>query len=138
MKYFSAKVNGKVTGRQVHFSEMSLDASGFKVVAHGNVDYATEQIDIDVLFAPLQTLNTVLSYIPILRRILGGTVLAVPVHVGGTVEKPIVVPLGLQAVGSRLIEILGNTLKLPGDLINVTPVAPPGTATAPPSSPSQR
>ena len=138
MKYYSAKVNGKLTGRQIHLSEASLDASGFKVVAQGTIDYATERIDVNVLFAPFQTANTVMNYIPILRRIFGGTVLAVPVHVGGTVAKPVVVPLGLQAMGSRLVDLLGNTLKLPGELINVTPVTPTATATPPQTPPSQR
>jgi hypothetical protein len=138
MEYFSAKIQGKLTGRRIHFSEASLDASGFKLVAHGNVDYATEQVDVNALFAPFQTMNTVMNYIPILRRIFGGTFLAVPVHIGGTVAKPVVVPLGLQAMGSRLVDLLGNTLNIPGELIKVTPVAPTGTATPPQAPPSQR
>ncbi|MFN0039374.1 MAG: AsmA-like C-terminal domain-containing protein [Burkholderiales bacterium] len=138
MKYYSAKVMGILNGRQMRLSEASLDASGFKVVAQGKVEYDTGQIDFDVLFAPFQTVNTVMNYIPILRRIFGGTVLAVPVGVRGTLEKPVVIPLGLKAMGSRLVDLLGNTLKVPGDIIKVTPVAPTETATPPQTSPSQR
>jgi hypothetical protein len=54
------------------------------------------------------------------------------VAVHGTIDKPIVVPLGPQAVGSRLLDILGNTLKLPGDAINL--VAPPASATQQPAT----
>jgi hypothetical protein len=51
------------------------------------------------------------------RSIFGGSILALPVHVGGTFEKPLVVPLGAKAVSSRLFDILGNTVKLPTKLI---------------------
>ena len=79
-----------------------------------------------VLVAPFKTVTWVVQHIPILRGILGGMLIAVPVQVRGTIDKPIVVPLGPAAVGSRALEILGNTLKLPGQAINL--VAPPAEA----------
>jgi hypothetical protein len=103
----------------VHFEQAMLDASALQLAAHGKIDYATGAMNMDVLVAPLQTANWLLSYIPGLRTIFGGTILALPVHVGGTIDKPVVIPLGARAVGSRLIGILSNTLKLPSDLINV-------------------
>jgi hypothetical protein len=60
--------------------------------------------------------------------------IAVPVQVRGTIDKPIVVPLGPAAVGSRLLDIMGNTLKLPGQAINL--VSPPATQTQQPAAPN--
>jgi hypothetical protein len=123
MDYKSAQVQGRVEGRKVFFHEFALDASALTVAAHGNVDYATGAIDMTVLVAPFKTVTWVVQHIPILRSILGGMLIAVPVQVRGTIDKPIVVPLGPTAVGSRVLDILGNTLKLPGEAIKL--VAPP-------------
>jgi len=69
----------------------------------------------------------IVAHTPILRSIFGSTFIAVPVQVRGTVDNPVVVPLGPTAVGSQALNILTNTLKLPVDAINL--VAPPATAT---------
>jgi hypothetical protein len=132
MDYKSVKVKGRVEGRRIFFNELALDASALTLAAHGNVDYATGAMDVTVLVAPFKTVSWVIEHIPILRSILGGMLIAVPVAVHGTIDKPIVVPLGPQAVGSRLLDILGNTLKLPGDAINL--VAPPASATQQPAT----
>jgi hypothetical protein len=121
MGYDKAHIEGRIEKETIHFERAALDASALDLAAHGKVDYATGAIDVDVLVAPLQTANWVLSYIPGLRQIFGGAILALPVHVGGTIDKPVVVPLGPKAVGSRLVDIMSNTLKLPGELIKVKP-----------------
>ena len=61
--------------------------------------------------------------------------IAVPVQVRGTIAKPIVVPLGPTAVGSRLLDIMGNTLKLPGEAIKI--VTPSANATQQPTTPTR-
>jgi hypothetical protein len=88
----------------------------------------------DVLVAPLQTANAFVDKIPIVKRIFGGTVLALPVQVLGTVQNPIVVPLGPGAVASRMTSIIANTLRLPIDAVKVlSPNAPaaPGPGAKP-------
>jgi AsmA-like protein len=134
MDYKSARVKGQIEGHKILFQEFALDASALTVAAHGNVDYATKAIDMTVLVAPFKTVTWVVQHIPILRGILGGMLIAVPVQVHGTVDKPIVVPLGPTAVGSRLLDILGNTLKLPGQAINL--VAPPASEAPQPATPT--
>ncbi len=134
MDYKSAQVQGRIEGHQIFFHEAALDASALTVAAHGNINYATEAMDVTVLVAPFKTVTWVVRQIPILRNILGGMLIAVPVHVGGTISKPLVVPLGPTAVGSRVLDILGNTLKLPGQAFNL--VAPPASGTQQPAQPA--
>jgi hypothetical protein len=134
MDYKSAQVQGRIEGRQIFFHEFALDASALTVAAHGSVNYATEAMDMTVLVAPFKTVTWVVQHIPILRSILGGMLIAVPVHVGGTISKPVVVPLGPRAVGARVLDILGNTLKLPGQAINL--VAPPASEAQQPATPT--
>jgi hypothetical protein len=138
MDYKSARVQGRLEGRKISLHEVALDASAVTVAAHGNIDLATGSVDFDVLVAPFKVETSVLSYIPIIRKIFGGMLLAIPVHIGGTLDRPIVVPLGAQAVASRLVNIMGNTLRLPVDAINLTSPKASGTGQPSTASPSSR
>jgi hypothetical protein len=110
-----------IEGPRFEVKQATLDATGLDVGAHGTVDLVGRTLDFDVLVAPIKTASWIVSHTPIIRSIFGGSILAIPVHVGGTIEKPRIVPLGVQAVGSRLLDILGNTVSLPKELIKVTP-----------------
>jgi len=128
MDYSSARVQGRVEGSKIFFHSVELDASALTVAAHGNIDYATKAMDITVLVAPFKTVSWIVAHTPILRSIFGSTFIAVPVQVRGTVDKPVVVPLGPSAVGSQAFGILINTLKLPADAINLVAPPPAGTS----------
>jgi hypothetical protein len=143
MAYSQAKVQLKLTGQRVDVEQFSLDAAGFQVAATGNVNIEAKTLDLNVLVAPVQTINGIVSKIPIIRDIFGGSVLAIPVKVRGSFDSPTVVPLGAEAVGSRLVGILGNTLKLPTKLVpsgskDSTQAAPPAPPAPPPASPPPR
>ena len=109
--------------------EATLDAPTVRVAATGRIDLNTEKLSLDVLVAPLQTANAILDYVPFLDRIFGGSVLALPVGVTGTLKNPIILPSGSRRRHeSRLTDIIGNVLKLPVDAVKiVTPsTASPG------------
>jgi AsmA-like C-terminal region len=119
LAYQRASAKGRIAGSVVHFDEALLDAEGVKVVGEGNVDYTDRRIHATLLVAPFKTVDFVVSKIPLIGRILGGTLIALPVTVTGTLENPVVVPLGPQAVASRLVDIIANTVKLPASLIQM-------------------
>jgi len=96
-----------------------LDAPTVHVAATGRIDTDTGNLAMDVMVAPLQTANAILDKIPLLGRIFGGSVLALPIQVAGTMEDPIIVPLGPGAVATRMTSIMANTLRLPFDAIKI-------------------
>lgn len=132
MTYRSASVTGRIQGRVVHMDEGILDAETVKIVAEGTIDTRSGALAANVLAAPLQTANWLVDKIPLVRRIFGGTVLAIPAQVIGTVKNPVVLPLGPRAVGSRATQLLANTLRLPVDVLKMLEpkTAPPGSAGA--------
>jgi len=134
MDYRSAWVKGTMEGH-TYALEAAMNASAITLAAHGTVNDVTKAIDMTVLVAPFKTLDWIINKIPIVRNILGGTLLAVPVHVGGTFDNPQVVPLGARAVGARAGEILSNTLGLPKDFIQLG--TPPATGAGQPATPPQ-
>jgi hypothetical protein len=124
LPYKTMSARGALDGELIHFEEAVLDAPSVNIVAAGSIAIHTENLAVDVLVAPLQTVNYVMERVPFLTRIFGGAALAVPVRVTGTLKNPIVVPLGPGAVARRFTEVIGNVLKLPVDAIRiVTPGA---------------
>ncbi len=134
MGYESAVAKGRIEGRRVRFDEVVVDATGVTVVAQGSVNYSSGDIDANFLVAPLKSVDYVLKHIPILRRILGGALVALPVHVSGTVQSPVIVPLDPKAVASRMVDIMSNILKLPADLITT---AQPSAGAPTPEAPGK-
>jgi len=135
LDYKSAHVQGRLQGRKIFLSEMGFDAPVVTIAAHGNIDLVTGGLDGDMLVAPFKASTSLLSYIPILRTMFGGMLIAIPVHVGGTLDNPIVVPLGPQAVASRLVDIMGNTIRLPGEAIKLVSPGGGGTGQSSPANP---
>ncbi|MGQ0578236.1 MAG: hypothetical protein ACT4PQ_04915 [Betaproteobacteria bacterium] len=131
LPYRTMSARGSLDGKLIHFDEAMLDAPAVRIVAAGNVDINTYKLSIDAMVAPLQTATTILDRFPLLGRIFGGSVLAVPVQISGTLKNPIVVPLGPGAVVKRFTDIIGNTLKLPVDAITIIApsTASPGAST---------
>lgn len=125
LPYRTIRLAGTLAGTTIHLKEVDLNGQTVHIVATGRIDYGSGALGMDVLVAPLQTANAIVDRIPIVKRIFGGTVLALPVQVLGTVQNPIVVPLGPGAVASRMTSIIANTLRLPIDAVKIfTPNAP--------------
>ncbi len=118
MAFKSAQVKGRIEGHRLLIEQSVLDADTVTLAAQGQADLAARTLDVDLLVAPLKTVDAVVRRVPILGRVLGGTLVAVPVRVHGPVTEPAIVPLAPKAVAARLLGILGNTLKLPVDLLD--------------------
>ena len=106
---------------------------------------ASEHVDMNVAVAPLQALNTVVKFMPLLGYVLGGGVYAVPVGVRGNLSDPQVVPVAPTAVAGSILGVLERTLKTPFNLREalVPPTmqsgnAAPLPAPAPPPSSSAK
>jgi uncharacterized protein involved in outer membrane biogenesis len=118
MAFKSAQAKGRIDGSRLLLEESVLDADTVTLAAQGQVDLAARTMDLYLLVAPLKTVDAIVRRVPILGRVLGGTLVAIPVHVSGTLTEPVAMPLAPQAVAARLLGILGNTLKLPIDLFD--------------------
>jgi len=108
-----------VKGDKIALNEAYLKADSLNIVAEGTIDSDTQNIDLIVLVSPLTTVDTLVSYIPIVGKILKGTLVAVPVRVLGDISDPTIIPLSIKAVGSRVIGILERTLKAPFQIIDL-------------------
>ncbi|HEX9022064.1 MAG TPA: AsmA-like C-terminal domain-containing protein [Nitrospirota bacterium] len=108
---------GRFTVEKAYIGGQSLD-----IIASGEVDLGAKKIDLVVLVAPFSTLNWIIRHIPLVGKIMGGTLISIPVKVSGDLADPDVTFLAPSAVGSRIVELLKNILELPIELIS--PILP--------------
>jgi len=122
LEYTTLSTRAEIRDGNATITESVLDGSSLDMVGQGRVDLATRELDLQMLAAPFTTLNYVIGKIPLLGRILGGTLVEVPVKVSGSAEDPKVSLLEPAAVGKNLLGIVERTFLLPVELIR--PILP--------------
>ncbi len=110
------------------FNEAIIDSPSMQIISQGYLDYIRNEIDLLILVAPFKTVDWVVKKIPLVRRVLQGTLIAVPVKVTGDLADPKVSPMSASAIGSSLLDILKRTLELP---VTVIPAHGPGAEVIP-------
>jgi len=97
--------------------EAMIDGSSMNIVGEGDIDFFERKINLNVLVAPLKTIDFVVSKIPVISYILGRKLISIPVKVKGDLDNPEVSYLPVTSVGSGLLGILERTIKLPVKVI---------------------
>ena len=97
--------------------ESEMDGLSVRMVGKGDVDLNTDKIDATVLVSPLKTVDTIISHVPIIGGILGGSLVSIPVGVLGSISDPDVIPLAPSAVGSELVGYMKRTFQIPLKLL---------------------
>jgi hypothetical protein len=115
--YKKATIKGNIKDGVLIIEEAILDSSIMDMATEGRVDLAERTMSLPVLTAPLKTANFIVSIIPVIRHILGGKVVVVPIKVKGEWKDPKVTAMAPSAVGTRLLGILKNTVMLPVTMV---------------------
>jgi len=111
--YNSIDVEGNIKGQVLHLNEAVIDGKSLKLAATGDIDFATERLNLIVLVSPLKSVDRIISWIPVVNYILDNTLVTIPFQVFGKIKDPVVVPMSPQAVGSEVFGIMKRTLSLP-------------------------
>jgi len=99
-------------------TEGYIDAESLNIVAtEGEYNLLDQTLDLTLLVSPLKTVDSVVNKIPVIGKILRGTLIAIPVKVEGDISNPKVTALSPSAFGSEAINILKRTLKAPVKII---------------------
>jgi hypothetical protein len=111
--YNSLTVRGNVKDGKLAVRWASLDAASMNMTATGEYDFLADETNLTVLASPLKTIDTIIRKIPVIRYILRGSLVSVPVQVTGKIDDPTVFVLSPAAVGSQVLGIFERTLKAP-------------------------
>jgi hypothetical protein len=124
LSYKSVVVRSTTKQGRLVINEGVLTSSTAHMAAKGSIDLRKQTFDITVLVAPLTAVDAVVKRIPLVREILGGSLVTIPVRVTGPFDDPKVDAVPPAAVAKELGGIMERTLKLPFKIM--APVIPGG------------
>jgi hypothetical protein len=117
LPYQLISVRGSLQNGKFTIKELTLDGPTVEMVAQGEIDLRNQQMNFTVLVAPLKTVDRIIKLIPLVREILAGTLVTIPLAVHGNLKDPKVTYLSPSAIGSELLAIMQRTLRLPFKVI---------------------
>jgi hypothetical protein len=88
------------------------------VTGRGSINLAERTIDSTYLVAPFPSADAVIKNIPLVKDILGGSLLTIPLQVKGPYKDPTVTPLPPEQVADELGSMMKRLLTLPFKLIS--------------------
>ena len=112
LAYESIRAKGTLQHGKLMVEEWVLDGPSVEIICEGEIDLIGEKIDLRVLVAPLKTVDSAVKRIPLVRGILKGTLVAIPVRVRGDLSNPTARLAPPSAVES-LTGIMKKTFGLP-------------------------
>jgi uncharacterized protein YhdP len=122
LPYDSFTAKADLLNGTLMLKEIALSGPTVGIAGDGTLDLIGQKVDLKLIVAPLRTVDFVVEKTPVVKTIMGGKVVTVPVRVKGDWEDPRVTVLSAAAVGTRLLGIMKNTLMLPKHLVQ--PVIP--------------
>ncbi|MFI5304233.1 MAG: AsmA-like C-terminal domain-containing protein [Nitrospiria bacterium] len=117
LDYESITIMGELQNGKMSIVEATLNGPTLNMAGQGEVDFSEGTLNLTILVAPFKTINDVINFIPLVRTLLGRTLISIPVQVTGQIGAPSVIPLAPQAIGSKVLGIMKRVLKFPFKVI---------------------
>ena len=115
--YYVIKASGNLQDGKITIKEALVDAAATDLVFNGEIDLIDRKIDAVVLVVPFRTIDRIINFIPLVRYVMAGRLVAIPVRVTGDLENPEVTPFSPSAVGAGLLDTVKRIFHLPFKLI---------------------
>jgi hypothetical protein len=110
-------VKAKLQDGKLRYEDAVLHGRPMTVTAAGEHDLQTGQFDLNLLVAPLVTLNQIFEHVPLVGGILE-TLNTIPLNATGTPDNIQVQALAPSAVGYDLQEMMRKTVRGPINLVD--------------------
>ena len=79
---------GDLKNGKIHLTEAVIDSSTMDIVGLGEMDLMKKTLDLKLYVAPFKTLNVLTQWTPIVKNILRGKLVSVPIRVKGSFANP--------------------------------------------------
>jgi hypothetical protein len=106
-------VKGDMKNGVLLIDPAKLEAPIMEIVTHGTIDIPRERVYLQVLVAPLQTLNKIQKLLPIISKIIPSSLVAIPVEVSGIFSDIQVRAISISAIGIRTLGIMFDAFSTP-------------------------
>jgi hypothetical protein len=118
LPYDRITIRGTLQKGKLIIKEWTIDGPTLEMTSQGEIDLASQKINLTVLVAPFKTMDRVMKLIPLVSDIFAGTLITIPVKVHGDLKDPKVSPLSASAVGDELLAMMKRTLGLPFKIVD--------------------
>jgi hypothetical protein len=111
--YRFIEAKGTIDEGILRLNELIIDSPTTEIAGQGNVNIFDKELDLNLLVAPIKSVDSIVKKIPLLGSVTGGTIISFPVKVKGSFDDPKVSYLSATAIGSGLLRVMQGTLKAP-------------------------
>ncbi|MEA1992660.1 MAG: AsmA-like C-terminal domain-containing protein [Thermodesulfobacteriota bacterium] len=114
-------IKGIIKDNNLIIDHAIIKGKGLNLFGRGKIDLDDMDADMIVLVAPLKTIDTIVSKVPLLGKAIGGkdaAIVAFPVKIKGQIKDPEVTVLSPDTVGGAMIDLVKNTLMLPFHILS--------------------
>jgi hypothetical protein len=118
LEYTEIATTWTLAGSRVRVESVTFDSPSLGMAGSGEIELTDRTLAIHGLVAPFANINAVARRIPILGPIFNARLVGIPVSVTGDWRDPTVVPLGPEAVGQSLVNLMGATFRAPIELLD--------------------
>ena len=112
------QLKGRIEGNTLIGDEVNVNSSLLNLSGQGKVDLERKQIDGKALIAVLKPVDEVISRIPLIGSVVGGSLLGIPVRVTGSIERPDITYFAPADVGAELLNMPLRILGMPLEAIS--------------------
>lgn len=117
LPFHEMRLRGRLREGALIIDEFFMDGETLELVGNGTVDLTNQTMRIELLAAPLKTIDTVIKFIPGVNYLMGGSLVAIPLSVKGSLDNPEVRVMSASSVGKSLMNLGERTIKLPVKLL---------------------
>jgi len=111
--YDSLIVKGTMEKGVLTITPARLDAPIMEISAYGTIHIPDEKVNLQVLVAPLQTINKLQKLLPMISKIVPESLIAVPVEVKGDFSDIKVRTLSMSAISKNVFGVMVDALSTP-------------------------
>ena len=114
-------IKGDIKDNNLIIDYAIIEGKGLNLFGSGTIGLEHMDLDMTVLVAPLKTIDSIISKVPLLGKVIGGkdaVVVAFPVKIKGKIKDPEVTTLSPDAVGGAMVDLVKNTLMLPFQILS--------------------
>lgn len=115
--YTTMTLQGEFQNGKLIIHEFFMDGETLDLVGYGEIRLEDQTLDIQLLAAPLKTVDTIIKHIPGVNYLLGGSLVAIPVGITGSLDDPRVAIMSPSAVGSSLLDLAERAITSPFKLL---------------------
>ena len=115
--YSTLTLQGEFRAGKLIIEKLFMDGETLDILGQGEIDIEKKTVNLELLAAPFQTVDTVIRNIPGVNYLLAGTLVTIPVSITGALGDPKVNVMSAASVGSSLLGLGERTIKAPLKLI---------------------